>query len=74
MQDTNLKPTDKAVWFCKIGEVDRNLLPNGCDAPLRRAVDDAFFRLTGQCPDFIFSGWDGALTEEERFVADWKMP
>jgi hypothetical protein len=53
------------VWTCKIGE-DVGDLPLGADAPMRRAIKEAYARLTGHEPDFVFSGWGGELTAEER--------
>lgn len=64
------EPTSKALWGCKIGEVDRAKLPHGSDAPLRRAVQAAYVELTGELPKFLFSGWGEQLTEVERDVAD----
>jgi hypothetical protein len=62
------------IWSCKIGEVDqatlRSRFPNGADAPMREAVREAYFRLTGKQPDFIFSGWGAQLTPRERECAD----
>lgn len=59
-----------SVWVCKIGEVDRKKLPNGCDGPMRKAIVKAYTKLTGKEPDFIFSGWGGKLDHIERSVAD----
>lgn len=61
------------IWECKIGECDSKQLPNGSDLPMRQAVREAYRKLTGQEPEFIFSGWGAELTESERDVAyDWK--
>ena len=60
----------KKIWACKIGEVDDNLLPDGADWPMRRAVEAAYQSLTGRDPEFLFSGWGGKLTQTEREVAD----
>lgn len=65
MSDDEIK-----IWSCKIGEVSRDLLPHGSDLPMRQAVYEAYVRITGQEPDFIFSGWGAELTEGEREVAD----
>jgi hypothetical protein len=59
-------PSDEAIWFCKIGVADRAALPQGADAPLRQAVEQAFEQLTGREADFNFSGWGGELDEGER--------
>jgi hypothetical protein len=64
------KPTK--IWTCKVGEVSSDLLPKGADLPMRKAVARAYLEITGQEPDFIFSGWGGELTENERAVVDWK--
>jgi hypothetical protein len=54
------------IWECKIGEVESEKVPDGADFPMRRAVEAAYFQITGQRPDFIFSGWAGELSEVER--------
>lgn len=61
------------IWHCKIGETDA-LLPNGADAPMRRAVARAYRELTGVDPEFIFSGWGQELTESERAVVEDREP
>lgn len=62
------------IWTCKIGECDTDILPNGADAPMRRAVERAYMELTGEEPKFIFSGWGGELTEGERAAHEHRMP
>ena len=61
------------IWFCKIGE-NTGPLPSGADAPMRAAIREAYLRLTGHEPDFIFSGWGGELTEGERAVHENREP
>jgi hypothetical protein len=56
------------IWECKIGEVEG--IPYGADFPMRRAVEEAYKRITGQAPDFIFSGWGAELTDMERQIVD----
>lgn len=56
------------IWECKIGEADA--LPEGADAPMRRAVERAYQELTGRDPLFIFSGWGAELTPGERSAHD----
>jgi hypothetical protein len=51
----------KKLWTCKIGETEFD--QHGMDAPMRRAVRDAYLAITGKEPDFIFSGWAGELDE-----------
>jgi len=52
------------IWDCKIGE--REEIPDGGDSPMRKAVAQAYRKLTGWEPNFIFSGWGGKLTVDER--------
>jgi hypothetical protein len=33
---------------------------------MRRAVKEAYRRLTGKEPEFLFTGWGGRLTGSER--------
>lgn len=66
--------TPGGIWTCKIGDADLSNVPPGADAPMREAVDTAFFRLTGQEPAFIFSGWSGELTEGERACVEDRLP
>lgn len=54
------------IWSCKIGKADQEKLPNGADWPMRQAVAEAFYKLTGEEPEFIFSGWNSELTEAEE--------
>ena len=64
---------ERRVWTCKIGgRVGR--LPDGADAPMRRAVAGAFAAVTG-CPvEFCFSGWGGDLDESELAVVEDREP
>lgn len=57
------------IWTCTIGEAFEHPLPPGADQPMRQAVAEAYYRLTGQLPEFIFSGWGGRLTKVQRDVA-----
>jgi hypothetical protein len=59
---------NKAIWNCKIGEVNRKKLPQDSDVPMRKVVREAYLKLTGEEPVFVFSGWGGELTPEERDV------
>lgn len=67
-------PGPGPIWSCKIGVTGALALPAGCDGPMRRAVDDAFQRLTGRQPEFIFSGWSATLTEPELAVVENRWP
>lgn len=65
-----LHPEHADVWTCKIGFARRADLPSGSDSPMRQAVARAYKEITGHEPEFIFSGWCGALTASEaRTVA-----
>lgn len=61
------------TWSCKIGETD-NPLPDGADHPMRQAICRAYRELTGEEPDFLFSGWGAKLTESERAVVENRVP
>lgn len=58
------------IWDCKIGEIDAEKLPPGSDWPMRKAVTEAYIKLTGEEPSFVFSGWGAKLTKFERMVVD----
>ena len=62
---------DERTWECKIGFADFSRLPPGSDGPMRQAVKQAFMELTGHEPLFIFSGWGGTLTDDERECVDF---
>ena len=62
------------TWSCKIGEVDPCVVPQGADFPMRRAVERAYHEITGEWPEFIFSGWGATLTESERAVVGDRLP
>ena len=60
-------PAHKA-WSCKIGIMGGVELPPGADAPMRQAVERAFFELTGKHAEFNFSGWGAQLNSYEYEV------
>lgn len=68
--------SDKALWSCKVGEIDRDQLPADADADraMRTAVEAAYRRLTGERPNFTFSGWGDQLDEPERAVVEDREP
>lgn len=61
------------VWKCKIGGPDA-ALPYGADLPMRIAISTAYRELTGEEPEFIFSGWGAELTEPELAVVENRLP
>lgn len=61
------------IWVCKIGGRVMGL-PTGADAPMRKAIADAFADVTGFRPEFIFGGWGGELTEAERAIVRNRPP
>ncbi len=66
------------TWDCKIGECDKEDLLDkngkyyGADLPMRQAIREAYIKVTGKEPKFIFSGWGGRLDSIERDIADGK--
>lgn len=62
-------PTEQ-IWSCKIGSTEDRDLPSGADWPMRRAIEKAYYDLTGKMPDFIFSGWGAELDEGEKYVLE----
>ena len=61
------------VWTCTvIGNAED--LPHGSDAPMRKAVFDAFSRQTGNAPAHIFSGWGNPVPERYRSVMENRLP
>jgi hypothetical protein len=65
--------TPHGIWTCKIGEAGV-LHEQGLDFPMRQIVEAAYVQVTGQAPDFIFSGWRGTLTEGERAAHEDRLP
>jgi hypothetical protein len=59
------------IWFCKIGETPEKKLS---DNYMREFVSMAYRRHTGDLPNFVFSGWNGSLTESERAVVEDREP
>lgn len=72
MSELTCKPLQ--IWSCKIGECPEASLPIAADSPMRDAVAEAYTRITGHAPTFIFSGWNDDLTEEERAVHEDRIP
>lgn len=72
MSDLNRKPLQ--IWECKIGECPDGSLPNAADCPMRDAVAEAYERISGHKPAFIFSGWNAELTEGERAAHENRLP
>lgn len=60
------------TWYCKIGEAE--VLQHPGDEIMRKAVTEAYKRVTGEEPVFIFSGWGAELTEAERAVVEDRLP
>lgn len=64
----------KKIWTCKIGEPEDSKLPSDADLPMRRAIAKAYKEITGDEPNFIFSGWGGELTKTERELVEETHP
>ncbi len=62
------------IWECKIGEVDESKLPSGSDYPMRQAIAKAYREITGQFPEFLFSGWGAELNECQRSIVEEVKP
>lgn len=72
MSELTRKPLQ--IWSCKIGECPDDSLPNAADGPMRDAVADAYERISGHKPAFIFSGWNAELSEGERAAHENRLP
>lgn len=66
-------PGKENIWTCKIGGRMAGR-PNGADGPMRRAIGEAYERLTGFEYEFLFSGWGGSITGLERSVVEDRAP
>ena len=66
------KATAAKIWYCKVGEVAS--VPFAADPPMREAVENAYYAITGEYPKFVFSGWGAELTEPERAVVENRLP
>lgn len=62
------------LWTCKIGTTGTLDLPPAADGPMREAIAQAYFDLTGEHADFIFSGWGDPLPEHELAVVEDRLP
>lgn len=58
------------IWECKIGVTENEKLPNGADAPMRKAVRQAFMEVTGVEDAYCFSGWGAKLTPVEKATVE----
>lgn len=68
------KPREYVVWDCKIGMEKSSDLTAFSDFRMRQAVSSAFTDLTGQSPEFNFSGWGAELDEAQRAVVECRLP
>lgn len=65
--------TKHQVWYCKVGIKGDVQLPGGADFPMRQAIKEAFFQVTGVEADFCFSGWNAPLTDIEESIVETKQ-
>lgn len=56
------------IWTCTIGGMINSHIRPGGDAPMRQAVQKAYYELTGIEEEFCFSGWGCELTDSQREV------
>lgn len=70
--ELNLAPRrkDEQIWWCKIGGRTKVPVEQGGDLHMRLVVIKEFEELTNTKPEYIFSGWNGQLTEEQRLSVD----
>lgn len=61
------------IWECKIGGPIGGLSMDA-DFSMRQAVAKAYREITGEYPQFIFSGWASKLTESQRAVVENRLP
>jgi len=47
----------KEYWHCFIGPIDRSKVPDRGDRPMRMAVQQAYYNLTGEDAEICSSGW-----------------
>lgn len=62
----------KSVWYCKVGKLGQKELLEGCDFPMRQAIKNAYYQITGEWPDFCFSGWNTDMTKTELEIINDK--
>lgn len=59
------------IWYCKIGGHFTGAVS---DVAMRHAIMEAYVKLTGTRPEFLFSGWGQSLTESERAAVEKRPP
>lgn len=74
LTDADLRYDRRYVWTCAVGGKEYVVVPPGGDAPMRRAVERAFYELTGERPAECFSGWGEKFTEEALAVIENREP
>lgn len=62
--DADRSSGKRYVWECAIGGRDPVTVPPGGDLPMRRAVEQAFFELTGEHAEYTYSGWGRKFTDK----------
>lgn len=60
---------EKRFWTCIIGSYPDDLLPDGCDAPMRSAVKKAYIDITGHWDEDCWSGWGTNERKKEVILA-----
>jgi hypothetical protein len=60
------------IWECKIVVTEDSDLPDGFDAPPRRAAIKAVEKAGITVID-CFSGWGGSLTDVEKVIVDYDV-
>lgn len=68
----DIKPAP--IWSCKIGTMENCIIPKGSDLLMRKAVEQAFKKITGLDCEFNFTGFSAELTESELAVVEDREP
>lgn len=74
LTDEDLRYDRRYVWTCAIGGIEPVVVPRGGDAPMRRAVEEAFYQRTGERAAACFSGWGEKFTEVAVAVIEDRAP
>ena len=61
----------KEYWTCVVGPCESSKLPNGADFPMRQAIKQVVFNMTGEYPENVWSGW-GCDEDEKNAILNKK--
>lgn len=63
---------NRRYWVCIIGDTDWNDLPYIADFPMRKAVCEAFKKVTGHYANDNWSGWSADKKAVDRILKAWR--